>query len=176
TNSESIENFVADYEGYAAMKDWDEVKIRLKDVKAAILKSGKVKYDVEMKIERLMNLKLNEDESIVSYTNRFDACAKKVTNEVSDREAIKIEKFEKSDKFDIKKASVIGEESTYQTDPAVDELADTFSDLKICRVSLGGQGEKNPEKIYKLEATINELTRILKNMNNNNNTQLNRNQ
>ncbi|CAG8820664.1 18455_t:CDS:1, partial [Racocetra persica] len=75
--------------------------------------------------------------------------------------AIKIEKFEKSDEFDIKKASVIGEESTYQTDPAVDELADAFSDLKICRVSPGGQGEKNPERIYKLEATINELTRTL---------------
>ncbi|CAG8851146.1 9615_t:CDS:1, partial [Racocetra persica] len=110
SNSESIENFVDDYEGYAAMKDWDETKMRLvvglhvaeplrdwvrdivenntswKDVKAAILKSAKSKYDVEMKIERLMNLKLSEDESIVSYTNRFDACAKRVKNEVSNRE------------------------------------------------------------------------------------------
>ncbi|CAG8671129.1 10313_t:CDS:1 [Cetraspora pellucida] len=92
------------------MKDWDKMKMRLvvglyvaeplrdwirdivkvnttwKDVKAAILKSAKAKYDVEMKIECLMNLKLNEDESVVSYTNRFDACSKNVKSQVSNRE------------------------------------------------------------------------------------------
>ncbi|CAG8848425.1 13119_t:CDS:2, partial [Racocetra persica] len=149
---ESIENFVADYEGYAAMKDCYEAKMRLgycrkqcywKDVKAAILKSGKAKYDVEMKIECLMNLKLNEDESIVKrwylrgllakYREKIKQRYPETYEETRDW-AIKIEKFEKSDEFDIKKASIIEEESTYQTDPAVDELADAFSDLKICRV------------------------------------------
>ncbi|RIB21273.1 hypothetical protein C2G38_2034533 [Gigaspora rosea] len=107
---------------------------------AAILKSAKAKYDVETKIEHLMNLKLNEDESIISNTNRFDACAKKVKTEVSNCElkqwylsgipvkyrekikqrypetykkmkewALKIEKFEKNDEFELKKASVVGE-------------------------------------------------------------------
>ncbi|KAF0443711.1 hypothetical protein F8M41_003531 [Gigaspora margarita] len=217
--SESIDNFVADFEGYAAMKDWNEAKMRLvvglyvaeplrewvrdivqgntdwADVKAAILKSAKAKYDVKTNIERLMNLKLNEDESIVSYTYRFDACAKKVKTEVSNREvkrwylrgipvkyrekikqrypetyeetkewALKIEKFEKNDEFDLKKASVVGEESTAQTDLDVDGLTNAFSELKICRVSQSSQVGKDVERIDRLESIINELTKLVKNM------------
>ncbi|CAG8846087.1 13927_t:CDS:1, partial [Racocetra persica] len=64
------------------------------------------------------------------------------------------------------------EELTYQTDFAINDLTNTFSDLKICRVSLGGQDEKDPKRIHKLEATISELTRTIKDINNNN-TQFN---
>ncbi|CAG8782314.1 6528_t:CDS:2, partial [Cetraspora pellucida] len=169
-----------DYEGYATMKDCNEMKMRLvvglyvaeplRDWIKDIVESAKAKYNVEMKIERLMNLKLNENESIISYTNRFDACSKKVKSQVSNREmkrwylrglpakyrerinqrypktyketkdwTIKIEKYEKSDEFDLKKTSTIGEESTYQMDPDVDDLANAFSELKIRQVSQDDQ-------------------------------------
>ncbi|CAG8516830.1 510_t:CDS:2, partial [Gigaspora rosea] len=181
SNSESIENFSADFEGYATMKDWNEAKMRLvvglyvaeslcewvmdimqnnadwAGVKAAILKSAKAKYDVKMKIERLMNLKLNEDESIVSYTNRFDACAKKVKTEVSNHE--------------VKRwylrgipVSVVEEELADQTDLDVDRLSNAFPELKICRVSQNSQAGKDIKKIDRLESSINELTKLVKNM------------
>ncbi|CAG8517638.1 10905_t:CDS:2, partial [Racocetra persica] len=49
--------------------------------------------------------------------------------------AIKIKKHEKSDEFDLKKTNIIGEESTYQIDLNVDELANAFSELKIYQLT-----------------------------------------
>ncbi|CAG8583701.1 855_t:CDS:2, partial [Racocetra persica] len=154
SNSESIKNFVDDYEGYAAMKDWNKTKIRLvKDIKTTILKSAKSKYDIEMKIERLMNLKLNEDESIVSYTNRFDVCAKKVKNEV----AIVKQNIGQYNRGRI----------NLLDDLNIDDLADAFFELKICQVSQDSQSEKGAKRIDKLESTINELTKLVKDIANN---------
>ncbi|CAG8765745.1 20361_t:CDS:2, partial [Racocetra persica] len=122
---------------------------------AAILKTVKSKYNVEMKIERLMNLKLNEDKNIISYTNRFDVCAKRVKNEVSNhevkcwylrglpvkyREKVKqyyFKTYEETKNWAIKfkkykkKANVIGEELTYQMNPDIDDLAGAFLKLNI---------------------------------------------
>ncbi|KAF0332916.1 hypothetical protein F8M41_018453 [Gigaspora margarita] len=195
SNSESIDNFVADFEEYATMKDWNKAKMRLVVGLYIAKPLSKAKYDVETNIEHLMNLKLNEDESIVSYTNRFDTCAKKVKTEVSNREvkrwylrgipvkyrekikqqysetceetkkwALKIKKFKKNDKFDLKKASVVGEELTDQTDLDVDGLTNAFFELKICQVSQSSQVGKDVERIDRLESSINELTKLVKNM------------
>ncbi|CAG8824376.1 34405_t:CDS:1, partial [Racocetra persica] len=89
------------------------------------------------------------------------------TYEETKNQAIKIKKHKKSNEFDLKKANVIGEESTYQIDSNVDNLASTFSELKICQVSQASQDEKGTKRIDKLEYTINELIKLIKNIANN---------
>ncbi|CAG8682343.1 768_t:CDS:2 [Gigaspora rosea] len=187
SNHESIESFMSDYEGYVAMKDWDDAKKRLviglyiaqplrdwvrnivetkntwAEVKANILTSAKAKYHTKEKIEYLMNIKQKDDESVLSYANRFAACANKEKYpeiyEETEEWAIKIEKFEKSDEFDLKKASIIREETIAQTNTDVDELSNAFSGLKICRVNQSNQDMKDMNRIDKLESKITKLTK-----------------
>ncbi|CAG8650444.1 13957_t:CDS:1, partial [Dentiscutata heterogama] len=67
------------------------------------------------------------------------------------------------------KASIIGEVSGFQPDTDVDELTNAFSELKICQVSQSNQEAKDTSRIDKLESSISELTKVIKNMSNNKN-------
>ncbi|CAG8631236.1 21630_t:CDS:2, partial [Racocetra persica] len=126
SNNESIENFITDFEGYAAMKDWDEDKMRLvislyvaellrnwirdivgakktwTKVKNTILISAKAKYDTEAKIECLMNLNNCEKKHWYlrglpeKYRNKIKKRYPETYKETRDW-VIKVEKFEKSE-------------------------------------------------------------------------------
>ncbi|CAG8499645.1 41066_t:CDS:2 [Gigaspora margarita] len=139
------------------------------NIKAAILQSAKSKYNVKTKIEYLMNLKLNEDER-----KKIKQCYPEMYKKTKEW-ALKIEKFEKSDKFNLKKANVVGEELANQTDLNVDRLANIFSELKICQISQNSKVEKDIRRIDRLESSISELTKLVKNIANNKN-QSNQNQ
>ncbi|CAG8710903.1 13961_t:CDS:2, partial [Racocetra persica] len=151
SNSESIENFVANYEGYTIMKDWDEIKIRLV---------------VGLYVAGPLCNWIRDIGFPTKYRERINQRYSKTYEEAKDW-VIKIEKYEKSDEFNLKKANIIGKKSTYQIDPDVDDLANTFSKLKICRVSQTSQSEKGAKRISKFESTTNELTKLVKDIANN---------
>ncbi|CAG8782285.1 34067_t:CDS:2, partial [Racocetra persica] len=53
------------------IKDIVESYTTWKNIKATILKLAKVKYDIKIKIEYLMNLKLNENESVEKINQQY---------------------------------------------------------------------------------------------------------
>ncbi|CAG8646030.1 3855_t:CDS:1, partial [Ambispora leptoticha] len=227
-DNEDIEEFLEDYEAYGASKDWDEDKMRqvirlhvsddLKpwireqikakstwvDLKAAIVSGAKASCDVEEKLERLKNIKQKSNDTIKAYTNKFDACAEVVKNNVRGlekrqwyvqglrepfRERVEMqcpETYDDAKKWALKveKYSKDNEYVVRNPTRSINEESNiTKSDVDDLASAFGAlkicrvdQNQDQDDRIGKMESSIKELTKAILDLKENREPPLYRNQ